>query len=85
MSPSTHSVVLPDGSRAEAKPCPFCGGEPELNDPGEAYPFVMCREPECNTFGPHHNDPAGALRLWNVRQAADETDPAGRKVQKETP
>lgn len=55
---------------SELKPCPFCGGEAELRDDGEAgYPYyVQCVECGGMTDGYLHADrPFGAIDAWNAR------------------
>lgn len=52
----------------ELKPCPFCGGEPELIDRGDFY-WVYCES--CDALGGKHRDESKAVEAWNQRAALD--------------
>lgn len=53
----------------ELKPCPFCGGKPEIHqtERWETYGgyFVMCRE--CLTSGNNYSSKNIAVEKWNRR------------------
>lgn len=48
------------------KPCPFCGGDPELKHSSTWDYFVRCRDCGARTRQYHEND-AGAVYGWNRR------------------
>ena len=47
----------------ELRPCPFCGGEPELL--GKRAFYVWCDK--CETRGDYYNTEAEAIEAWNTR------------------
>jgi len=56
----------------ELKPCPFCGGEAELQTPeltGDLCGTVMCMD--CYGSGPSKDDWRDALIAWNTRPIED--------------
>lgn len=56
-----------------ARPCPFCGGKPELV---HTRPFwVECTSLRCGASGPSRKTPGRAVRSWNdnTREGGKET------------
>ena len=47
------------------KPCPFCGGEPELFEAPGVY-FVECSNPKCN-YPTNWDTKEEAITAWNTR------------------
>lgn len=61
----------------ELKPCPFCGGKPQLykNDPymdDRRHNRVHCKK--CGVDGPHDTwfTLEGVIKLWNTRAGGEE-------------
>lgn len=53
------------------KPCPFCGGEAEI-DPRFGAVSVDCKS--CFSGAGPHDTEAEAIAAWNTRQAADQLE-----------
>lgn len=49
----------------ELKPCPFCGGEVELEYDEYNHALPCCNK--CVYFGPHHGNITEAIAAWNRR------------------
>lgn len=52
------------------KPCPFCGGEAELNsieDGGDFYVYCRSLNGLCATTGAGYGSPSEAIAAWNRR------------------
>lgn len=59
---SWDAIPLP-----KAKPCPFCGGEPEGEVTNVHAWWVSCAD--CDAEGPSGARPDVALSAWNQRQS----------------
>lgn len=49
------------------KPCPFCGGEAELEDHRGGLFRIACTRKYCRATGPHAPDGLGVIQKWNTR------------------
>ena len=60
---------------SELKPCPFCGGEAELNTIDESDSTVInavwCID--CESEGGYYSTEAKAIKTWNTRTSEPET------------
>lgn len=72
---------------APLKPCPFCGGEPQVTAgeaaPGESIMFVRCKNCGAQSAATRVDGFEGVVceALWNKRQG--ETEEAMRKLAKD--
>ena len=60
---------------AELKPCPFCGGEAELNHSITGTYFdVVCKDPYCRGFTRvcNYSTEEKAIEAWNRRVSENE-------------
>jgi Lar family restriction alleviation protein len=62
-----------EAGRVELLPCPFCGGEAELNDLGDPQDdsFVSCTRPKCEVQQIARFTPEAAIAAWNTRPTPD--------------
>ena len=56
----------------ELKPCPFCGGEPEIITDLSGGFYIHCKNCGCSTFGAMHKELA--IEKWNRRQSPSVTE-----------
>lgn len=68
----------------ELKPCPFCGGSPDIfwsEKRSHLKWSVICND-HCLTEGPMCNTEAEAVEAWNKRSASRESFDAGWEYHK---
>lgn len=58
-------------TKKELKPCPFCGGVPELRETGDLKQFYVFRCSKCDKTPVRWHEARltawGAMRIWNRR------------------
>ena len=69
---------------SELKPCPFCGGEAEIDNDANGYEWVTCGECNASTASKRMN--AGTqdhIKSWNKRVENKQSDQYGKGKVKE--
>jgi len=68
----------------ELKPCPFCGGEAEIDNDANGYEWVTCGECSASTVSERMSaDTQGHIKSWNKRVKSKQSDQYGKGKVKE--